>query len=190
MAAAPTIVTGSVGEVPALWLDDPAGTEAWKLGSTGYPLVDAGMRQLMAQGWIHNRVRLVAASFLVKDLLVDWRIGERHFRRHLLDADPAQNVGNWRWVAGTGHDAAPFFRIFNPVTQSRRFDPAGAYIRTWVPELAGLSDASIHAPWEAGPLDLASAGVTLGVDYPEPIVDHDMARIRALEAYGVARGSL
>jgi deoxyribodipyrimidine photo-lyase len=190
MAADPTITRKSIRAEPARWLDDPAGAEAWGRGSTGYPLVDAGMRQLKAQGWIHNRVRLVTASFLVKDLLIDWRIGERHFRRYLLDADPSQNAGNWQWVAGTGHDAAPFFRIFNPVTQSRRFDPAGDYIRRWVPELAGLSGAHIHAPWEAGPLDLAAAGVTLGFDYPEPIVDHDMARIRALEAYGVAGGSL
>ena len=188
-AGDPEITTRSMRSETVHWLDDPEGVDAWKSGMTGYPLVDAGMRQLRSEGWIHNRVRLVVASFLVKDLLVDWRIGERHFRRHLLDADPTQNAGNWQWVAGTGHDAAPYFRIFNPVTQSRRFDLNGHYIRRWVPELAGLDDTHIHSPWEAGPLTLAAAGVTLGVDYPEPIVDHDLARVRALEAYGVPGGS-
>jgi deoxyribodipyrimidine photo-lyase len=126
---------------------------------------------------------MVAASFLVKDLLIDWRLGERYFRRELVDGDLAQNVINWQWVAGTGLDAAPYFRIFNPVSQSRRHDPAGRYIRRWVPELAGLDDAAIHAPWELGPLELAAAGVTLGVDYPAPMVDHAGARIRTIDAY-------
>ncbi len=169
------------------WRDDPDGLEAWRTGRTGYPIVDAGMRELRATGSMHNRVRMITASFLVKDLLVDWRLGERHFRHLLTDGDVSQNVGNWQWVAGTGPDAAPYFRVFNPVTQSRAHDPAGHNLRRWLPELAGLSDRDVHAPWEAGPLTLAAAGVTLGVDYPEPIVDHRAARQRALAAYGKVR---
>lgn len=165
------------------WNDDAAGLEAWKQGLTGYPIVDAGMRQLAGEGWMHNRVRMITASFLVKDLLIDWRLGERHFRRALLDADVSQNVGNWQWTAGTGADAAPYFRIFNPVTQSKRFDPNGDYIRRWVPELEMVPAPVIHAPWEAGPLDLAMWGVTIGEDYPAPIVDHAAARHRALDTY-------
>jgi deoxyribodipyrimidine photo-lyase len=171
-----------------LWRRDPDGLAAWQEGRTGYPLVDAGMRQLAAEGWMHGRVRMITASFLVKDLLVDWREGERYFRHLLLDADPAQNVGNWQWVAGTGTDAAPYFRIFNPVSQSRKFDPGGNYIRRWVPELAELSGPAIHAPWEAGPLDLAAAGVILGDTYPAPIVDHAQARQETLAAYKQAVG--
>jgi deoxyribodipyrimidine photo-lyase len=171
-----------------VWRDDPDGFEAWRTGRTGYPIVDAGMRQLAATGWMHNRVRMITASFLVKDLLVDWRLGEAHFRHELIDAEVSQNAGNWQWVAGTGPDAAPYFRIFNPVTQSRRFDPTGAYLRRWVPELRGLDDRSIHAPWEVGPLDLAAAGVHLGDEYPWPIVDHAQARDRTLAAYGAAAG--
>ena len=170
------------------WLDDPEGLAAWQQGQTGYPIVDAGMRQLAETGWMHNRVRMIAGSFLVKDLLIDWRHGEAWFRRNLIDGEPSQNAGNWQWVAGTGTDAAPYFRIFNPITQSRKFDSAGDYIRRWVPELAALDNKTIHAPWEAGPLDLAAAGVILDDAYPAPIVDHAFARDRTLAAYKLALG--
>ena len=156
---------------------------AWCEGRTGFPIVDAGMRQLTATGWMHNRVRMIAASFLVKDLGIDWRRGERWFRRLLIDGDVAQNAGNWQWVAGTGPDAAPYFRIFNPVAQSRRFDPHGHYVRRWVPELAGLDDEALHAPWEAPPLELAAAGVVLGDTYPPPLVDHAEAREITMARY-------
>lgn len=168
------------------WRDDPDGLAAWQEGRTGYPIVDAGMRQLLSEGWMHNRLRLLTASFLVKDLLIDWRIGERHFRRLLIDGDMAQNVGNWQWVAGTGSDAAPYFRVFNPVVQGRRFDPDGTYVRRWVPELSELPPALIHAPWERA-ADAETHGVTIGVDYPAPVVDHRAARARTLDAYAAAR---
>jgi len=169
------------------WRDDPEGLAAWREGRTGFPFVDAGMRQLAATGWMHNRARMVTASFLVKDLLVDWRLGEAHFRRELVDYDLTQNVGNWQWVAGTGPDAAPYFRVFNPVAQGRKLDPAGDYVRRWVPELAGLPGDAVHAPWELGPLELAAAGIVAGETYPERIVDHAAARDRAIAAYSAAR---
>ncbi len=165
-----------------------AGFEAWRHGRTGYPIVDAAMRELASTGGMHNRLRMIAASFLVKDLLIDWRRGERWFRHMLADGDIAQNAGNWQWVAGAGPDAAPYFRLFNPVSQSRKFDPAGRYLRRWLPELTGLGDRDIHTPWEARPLDLASAGVDLGTTYPPPIVDHAEARQRTLAAYKEALG--
>jgi deoxyribodipyrimidine photo-lyase len=169
-----------------VWAVDDDAVGAWKDGRTGYPIVDAGMRQLRAEGWMHGRVRMIAASFLVKDLGVDWRIGERHFRRLLIDADTAQNVGNWQWVAGTGADAAPYFRIMNPISQSRRFDPEGAYIRRYVPELAPLVGPEVHAPWEH-PLETAAAGVTLGEDYPYPMIDHAEAREITLRRFEAAK---
>lgn len=169
------------------WENHPGDIAAWREGRTGYPLIDAGMRQLASTGWMHNRVRMATASFLVKDLLVDWRIGEHWFRRLLVDGDVAQNAGNWQWVAGTGPDAAPYFRVFNPVLQSERFDPEGNYIRTFVPELAGLSTPWIHRPWTAPPMELAEAGVTLGDSYPLPMIDHGFARTRAVAAYAEAR---
>ena len=157
------------------WRDDEEGYQAWCKGRTGYPLVDAAMRELWTTGTMHNRARMVAASFLIKHLMIDWRRGEDWFWDTLLDADLANNAASWQWVAGSGADAAPYFRIFNPVAQGERYDPDGAYIRRWVPELAGLSGPAIHRPWEAG------AGA--GRNYPERIVDHEMARARALAAF-------
>jgi deoxyribodipyrimidine photo-lyase len=162
------------------WINDPADIAAWKEGRTGYPIVDAGMRELWATGWMHNRVRMVAASFLIKHLLIDWRSGEKWFWDTLVDADPANNAANWQWVAGSGADAAPYFRIFNPILQGEKFDPNGDYVRRWVPELARLPSKVIHKPWTAKAEQLAAANVRLGKTYPHPIVDHDKARHRAL----------
>ena len=162
---------------------------AWRRGLTGYPLVDAGMRQLWATGFMHNRVRMVAASFLVKHLLVRWQTGARHFWDTLVDADLADNTLGWQWCAGSGADAAPYFRIFNPVLQGQRFDPDGAYVRRWVPELAKLSPRFIHAPWLAPADILARAGVALGRTYPLPVVDHRRARARALAAFDEIKGA-
>ena len=164
------------------WRDDEAGFTAWTRGLTGYPIVDAGMRQLWTTGWMHNRVRMIVASFLVKDLLIDWRRGEDWFWDTLVDADLANNAQNWQWVAGSGADASPFFRIFNPTTQGQRFDPQGKYVRRWVPELRRLPDKWIHAPAAAPPEALREAHIHLGQDYPKPIVDHAAARDRALAA--------
>jgi deoxyribodipyrimidine photo-lyase len=163
--------------------------DAWCHGRTGYPLVDAAMLQLLRTGYMHNRLRMVTASFLVKDLGLDWRRGEAWFALHLNDFDLAANNGGWQWAASTGCDAQPYFRIFNPVSQSEKFDPEGRFIKRYLPELAGLDAPAIHAPWQARPMELAAAGLTLGRDYPEPVVDHDDARRRTLERFAVARAA-
>lgn len=172
------------------WRDDEDGLRAWQMGRTGFPIVDAGMRQLWRTGWMHNRVRMIVASFLIKDLLVDWRQGEAWFWDTLVDADLASNAASWQWVAGCGADAAPYFRIFNPVIQGCKFDPDGNYVRRWVPELARLPSNLIHAPWEASLGQLKEAGVNLGINYPLPILDHSEARQRALAGYEKAKGRL
>jgi deoxyribodipyrimidine photo-lyase len=164
------------------WLRSAANLKAWQHGLTGYPIVDAGMRELWQTGWMHNRVRMVVASFLIKHLLLDWRHGEKWFWDTLVDADLANNAASWQWVAGSGADAAPFYRIFNPILQGDKFDSNGAYVRRFVPELAKLPDAVIHHPWDASPLELADAGITLGKTYPRPVIEHDHARQRALRA--------
>ena len=165
------------------WRKNRRWYDAWCRGRTGYPIVDAGMRELWHTGWMHNRVRMITASFLVKDLMIRWRDGARWFWDTLVDADLANNTLGWQWTAGCGADAAPFFRIFNPVTQGEKFDPDGTYVRRWVPALAGLSNRYIHRPWQASPLELEVAGIRLGRDYPAPMVDHAAARLAALEAY-------
>ena len=164
------------------WADDAQGLRAWQRGRTGYPIVDAGMRELWSTGWMHNRVRMIVASFLVKDLLIPWQAGARWFWDTLVDADLANNTMGWQWTAGCGADAAPYYRVFNPMLQSAKFDPNGVYLRHWVPELAALPNEYLHAPWEAPPLELNAAGLVLGKTYPERIVDHHKARIRALAA--------
>lgn len=165
------------------WQEDPVALKAWQKGLTGYPLVDAGMRELWSTGWMHNRVRMIAASFLVKHLLIPWQAGAKWFWDTLADADLANNTLGWQWAAGSGADAAPYFRIFNPVRQGERFDPEGDYVRRWIPELARLPWGFIHKPWEAPPEVCARAGIRPGKDYPLPIVDPDLGRKRALLAY-------
>lgn len=165
------------------WRESATDRERWQRGSTGYPIVDAGMRELWETGYMHNRVRMITGSFLVKNLLQDWRHGEAWFWDTLCDADLASNVAGWQWVGGSGADAAPYFRIFNPVTQGKKFDPDGDYVRRFVPELKGLPKKYIHDPWEAPPDVLAGAGVELGANYPEPMVDLKASRERALDAF-------
>lgn len=165
------------------WKYDNEHLKTWHKGNTGYPFVDAGMRQLWKTGWMHNRVRMVVGSFLVKDLLLSWTEGAKWFWDTLVDADLANNTLGWQWVGGCGADAAPYFRIFNPVSQGEKFDPEGLYVREWVPELSRLPDKWIHRPWEAPDAILQNAGVALGKTYPKPIVDHDIARKEALEAF-------
>ncbi len=171
------------------WQENPEHLRAWQKGLTGYPIVDAGMRQLWHTGWMHNRVRMVAASFLVKHLRISWRAGAAWFWDTLVDADLAANTLGWQWSAGCGADAAPYFRIFNPVLQGRKFDPDGVYVRRWVPELARLPVAYVHSPWEAPATVLAGAGVRLGGNYPRPVVDHGEARAAALAALQTVRKS-
>lgn len=166
------------------WRNDVAALKAWQQGRTGYPIVDAGMRELWQTGWMHNRVRMIVGSFLTKDLLVSWTEGARWFWDTLVDADLANNTLGWQWIAGCGADAAPYFRIFNPVSQGEKFDASGRYVRRWVSEICGLPDSLVHEPWSADADELARAEVTLGDNYPAPIVDHAEARKRALEAYG------
>ncbi len=171
------------------WQPDRALLRAWQRGRTGFPIVDAGMRELWQTGWMHNRVRMIAGSLLVKHLLQPWQEGAAWFWDTLVDGDLASNSASWQWVAGCGADAAPYFRVFNPVLQGEKFDPDGAYVRRWVPELARLPDKLLHKPWEAPTPILAAAGVTLGRDYPRPVVEHTAGRARALAAYATLRGA-
>jgi deoxyribodipyrimidine photo-lyase len=166
------------------WRDDEAELAAWRRGETGYPLVDAGMRQLLSEAHVHNRVRMVVASFLTKDLLVDWRAGYRWFRRRLVDHDPANDAGGWQWAAGTGADAQPYFRVFNPATQCERFDPEGEYVRSHVPELAGVPAETIHEWPDLSPAERTAAAP----DYPAPIVDHAARREEAITVFERAKG--
>jgi len=171
------------------WEDDAEAFDAWREGRTGYPLVDAGMRQLAHTGWMHNRARLTVGSFLTKDLHLDWRLGERHFEALLLDGEPAQNNGNWQWVTSVGVDPAPYFRrLFNPILQQRKFDPDGTYVRRWVPELSDVPDERLAEPWQMSDDEQQAAGCVIGRDYPPPIVVHADERKRAIERYRAAAG--
>jgi deoxyribodipyrimidine photo-lyase len=169
------------------WRNDTEDFSAWCEGRTGYPIVDAAMRQLKDSAWMHNRGRMIAASFLVKDLLIDWRQGEQWFMQRLVDGDPAANNGGWQWTAGTGTDAAPYFRVFNPTLQGKKFDPEGAYVRQWLPELRRVPSRFIHEPWKMEIDVQKDVGCIIGRDYPTPIVDHAWARERALKIYRLAR---
>ena len=170
------------------WQQDKSALRAWQRGETGYPIVDAGMRQLWHSGWMHNRVRMIVGSFLVKHLLLHWRDGEQWFWDTLVDADLANNAAGWQWVAGSGADAAPYFRVFNPILQGKKFDPDGDYVRQWVPELARLGSRYIHEPWQADATTLTAAGIELGKNYPEPLIEHGLGRQRALDAFAAFKG--
>ena len=165
------------------WDESPDQVSAWQRGETGYPIVDAGMRQLWQTGWMHNRVRMIVGSLLVKHLLQNWLEGARWFWDTLVDADLANNTMGWQWIGGCGADAAPYFRIFNPITQGEKFDPDGNYVRRYVPELAKLPNKWIHRPWEAGQLESSGWKVRLGKDYPLPVIEHSKGRQRALDAF-------
>jgi deoxyribodipyrimidine photo-lyase len=169
------------------WRNDPEQFAAWCAGRTGYPVVDAAMRQLQETGWMHNRARMIVASFLVKDLLIDWRWGERWFMQHLVDGDPASNNGGWQWSAGVGTDAAPYFRIFNPVLQGKKFDPQGNYVRRWLPALARVPDYLLHEPWRMSREEQREAGCAIEVDYPAPIVDRAEVKEAVRAAYAAAQ---
>ena len=194
LSAFPQVASGPFRGKDGLPRPRPAGAEwnrlyaAWCEGQTGYPLVDAGMRQLNQTGWMHNRVRMVVASFLIKDLRIDWQSGERYFMQQLIDADLAANNGNWQWASSTGTDSMPGYRIFNPMLQSRKFDPDGAYIRQYVPELTAVPTDRIHAPHLMTQEEQALAGCRIGIDYPSPIVDHRQAREEYL-ALGKLQGT-
>lgn len=180
--------TAYQGDLRAIaWSGTDAELAAWRAGESGFPLVDAGMRQLAQTGWIHNRVRMVVASFLVKDLLIDWRRGESAFMQGLVDGDPASNNGGWQWTAGTGTDAAPYFRVLNPARQGERFDPDGEYVRRFVPELRGVPARRIHEPWRMTGEEQRGAGCRVGHDYPAPLVDHRERRALTLERYRRSR---
>jgi deoxyribodipyrimidine photo-lyase len=168
---------------PLAWINDEDDFTAWTEARTGYPVVDAAMRQLTQTGWMHNRARMVSASFLVKHLLVDWRWGERWFMQHLIDGDPAANNGGWQWTSGTGTDAAPYIRVFNPVLQGQKFDPHGNYVRRWLPELARVPQKFIHNPWNMPDRLQEQAGCVIGRDYPAPIIEHNFARQRAIDVF-------
>jgi deoxyribodipyrimidine photo-lyase len=170
-----------------VWENDAGAFDAWREGRTGYPVVDAAMRQLIETGWMHNRARMIVASFLVKDLLIDWRWGEQLFMQHLVDGDPAANNGGWQWTAGTGTDAAPTFRIFNPILQGKRHDPEGTFVRRWLPELAHVPDPYLHSPWKMPDDVQRQVRCVIGQDYPAPVIDHARARERTLAAYAQAR---
>jgi len=169
------------------WRNETKEFSAWCDGRTGYPIVDAAMRQLAETGWMHNRGRMITASFLVKDLVIDWRWGERFFMQRLIDGDPAANNGGWQWTAGTGTDAAPYFRVFNPILQGKKFDPEGSFIKRWIPELAAVPVRLIHTPWEMDTKIQQQSGCIIGENYPPPIVDHGFARERILEIYNITK---